>query len=75
MERDIEHNTRGDNSMSSLVQEIALAILGLSAVYLVGEINSIQADIKQMTIDIAILKERANTRRRDDNSAIANSEN
>jgi hypothetical protein len=49
-----------------MIEQIALAVLGIALAYLISEINQMQKDIRELVLKVAILTERSNSRRSTD---------
>jgi len=49
-----------------MIEQVALAILGIAMAYLISEINQMQRDIRKLLLDVAILKDREQSGRNSD---------
>lgn len=49
-----------------MIEQAALAVLGLGLTYLIKEINEMQENIKDLLLDVAVLKERSQRQRATD---------
>jgi hypothetical protein len=49
-----------------MIEQVALAVLGIALAYLISEINQMQKDIRQLVLAVAILQERSEQRRSTD---------
>ena len=49
-----------------MIEQVALAVLGIALAYLISEINEMQKNITKLLLDVAVLKDRNHNTRASD---------